>query len=1010
MSLMRRWICLPISCCCLFLTAARPLSAYEATDRWNWTATNGSTGTWGTPVTLTWSLAADGTQIPDGASLVSSDLITMLDTEFGVGPGGNNYTLRPWFSSFENSYARLSELAGLDFVYEPNDDGVNFSNSSSARGLLGVRGDIRLGGRTYGASSTTLASNYFPDYGEMLINTDRGSYFDNSPNDFLGFRNTIMHETLHGVGVSHVSGASPGFLMEPLITTGFDGPQLDDILALQRLYGDVLEKNGGNDDYASATPLGVVHTSQIAAIGLDGGDEDVLPTQTDFVSIDDNSDYDFYSFSLIESLDVAVEIVPQGASYITGPESGPTSTLDTRALSDLSLTLYDGSGVNVLAAANNNGLGGGESLSLSLDAGNYYARVSGTDNDVQLYQLTIAAAGDPDMLTWTGVAGSVWDALQTANFENDSSADVFANFDSVLFNDSAQTTAVDLAGNLNPTHVAVEGTADYTFSGAGALTGGSVTINTTGTVEWSNSGNSYSGPTLVEAGTLILSGDTSAMQSSITVAAGATLIMDSNVAGNNASEFLILPGGTLQIGRQTPNSEADVFPNNPIRVENHGQIRILDYESINGVEGTGDLIAVAELAIFVKNSYTGQTRVEAGATIQPTDDDSFGSTSGNTVVEAGGTIIARDDTFGVGTLRIDEDFVLAGAGDGNGALQITQSTSMTLGGEITIASGGATVSVSDGSSLVHTGTFDATAGRITLDIAATNVAAFSGEAIIGPGGLAKQSAGPAIFSGAAALDGPIDVEAGELIFNGSGVVAASVDVAAGASFRHDGVLTFAAASSLTGGGQIVGDTTMPGTIDPGGAGVANLSWTDALTLTSASRVLLDIGGVDAGQFDTLLVADEASLAGTLEVRAADFGGGLYEAEAGDLFTLLVAGTVAGAFDELILPDLSADLAWEFELFPDSAILAVVQAETADVNLDGRVNGADFLALQRTGAGLIGQWQREFGIGEGPDVAAAAASIPEPTTFYLASLIAGSWLLGSTRCFSRREDAPVTRAA
>lgn len=991
---MRRWICLPISCCCLCLLAAGSATAYEATDRWNWTATNGSTQTWGTPITLTWSLAADGTQIPDGASVVSSDLITMLDTEFGVGGvGGDDYTLRPWFSIFEDSYARLSELGGLDFVYEPNDDGVNFSNSSSARGLLGVRGDIRIGGRTYGDGSTTLASNYFPDYGEMLINTDRGSYFDNTPNNYRGFRNTLMHETLHGVGVSHVSGSSPGFLMEPQITTAFDGPQLDDILALHRLYGDVYEKNGGNNSYATATSLGVVHTSQVAAIGLDGGDTLVLPTQTDFVSIDDNSDDDYYHFSLLEALDVAVELLPQGALYTTGPESGATSTLDARALSNLSLTLFDGSGVNILGTANNNGAGSGETLSLSLAAGDYFARVRGAENNVQLYQLSVAAAGDPDTLTWTGAAGPMWDVVQTANFTNPQGVDVFANFDSVLFDDSAQTTAVTLVGNLNPTHVDVEGTADYTFSGDGALTGGSMTINTAGTVEWANSGNSYPGPTIVEAGTLIFSGDTSTMRSSITVAAGATLVMDSNVAGSNASTFLIHPGGTLQIGRQTPNSDADVFPNNPVLLENNGQIRVLDYESVSNVTGTGDLIAAAELTILSNNTYTGQTRVEAGAIIQPADDDAFGSTAGSTVVEAGGAIIARNDSFGVGTLRIDEPFVIAGAGDGNGALQVTQSTTLTLGGTLSIGVGGATISVSDSSSLIHNGAFNATAGPVTLDIAELNVALFSADAIIGSAGLQKRSVGPAIFTGATTIDGPLEVQQGELIFSGSGTVAAAVEVAAGASFRHDGVLSFLATSSLSGAGQVVGNTTMPGTIDPGDAAAAMLTFTDDLALTDTSRVVIDLGGAGPGEFDTLLVEGDFLLAGTLEVRAADLAGGLYDPEVGDQFKLLEAGSLSGAFDQLILPELDFPLAWELELLADAAILAVAPAELADVNLDGRVNGADFLALQQTDAGLIDLWQREFGVSPAMG-AAAAAAVPEPAAGSTAILLAGLWLLAA----------------
>ena len=288
------------------------LYAFEAHDRWNNTASNGGTGSTGTPVTITWSITADGTSIPDGTAQVDSDLIEMLDFEFGAGPGGSDYTQRPWFSIFADSFDRLSELAGLDYVYEPADDGASFTVGNF--GLLGVRGDVRIGGRPYPSSSSTLAANYYPDYAEMLINTDRGSYFDSTANNFRAFRNTLMHEALHGVGISHVDPDSPRFLMEPIISTTFDGPQLDDLLGMQRLYGDVLEKGGGNNTFASATPLGQIGELQAASIGQSGGNTMILPTETDFVSIDDDSDIDFFSFALADDLNIAIDLMPQGAS------------------------------------------------------------------------------------------------------------------------------------------------------------------------------------------------------------------------------------------------------------------------------------------------------------------------------------------------------------------------------------------------------------------------------------------------------------------------------------------------------------------------------------------------------------------------------------------------------------------------------------------------------------------------------------------------------------------------
>jgi hypothetical protein len=188
---------------------SRTAHAYIANDRWTRTATNASTGTQGTPVTITWSFAPNGTNIPGNLiGTVDSNLLSFLDTTFGVGPGGSNLTLRPWFPIFSQSFDRISALSGVTYIYEPNDDAVSFSSNNSGRGVLGTRGDVRIGGKSYGSGSNTLASNYFPDYSEMMINTDQGGFFDNTGNNYRAFRDTIMHEAMHGLGIITLSRAT----------------------------------------------------------------------------------------------------------------------------------------------------------------------------------------------------------------------------------------------------------------------------------------------------------------------------------------------------------------------------------------------------------------------------------------------------------------------------------------------------------------------------------------------------------------------------------------------------------------------------------------------------------------------------------------------------------------------------------------------------------------------------------------------------------------------------------
>ena len=116
----------------LIVLLSEPAQAYIADDRWTRTATNSNTGTQGTPITLTWSFAPDGTTIP---TLTDSNLIGFLDANFGAGPGGSDFTERPWFTFFEQAFDRLGALSGVTYIYEPNDDGRSFSQFNSARRL-----------------------------------------------------------------------------------------------------------------------------------------------------------------------------------------------------------------------------------------------------------------------------------------------------------------------------------------------------------------------------------------------------------------------------------------------------------------------------------------------------------------------------------------------------------------------------------------------------------------------------------------------------------------------------------------------------------------------------------------------------------------------------------------------------------------------------------------------------------------------------------------------------------
>ena len=396
-----------------------PFQAADS-DRWFDTATDPFNTTQGTPITLRWGIVPDGTPIPGGAvageSSNPSSLRAFMDGLHGAGVGGADLTQRPWFPIFSSSFNRWGQLAGLTYVYEPNDDGSSlYLNSggglqSGAAGQIGVRGDVRIGAHAIDgqSGSNVLAYNFFPDTSEMVLDTGNTTAFGPSAGNNLSARNIIMHEHGHGLGFSHVESSNSNHLMEPFLATTFDGPQFDDILAAQRLYGDALEKSGGNDTAVKATGLGsIVHGSTVSR-GTNADDTVVASTETDFISIDDNSDIDVFGFSVAPLSEVTLTLTPQGPAYNEGAQGGTQTTFNTAALSNLNLELLASDGTTVLATAAATGAGFAEIIAGFdlLAGGGYFARITGLDDKVQMYRLDVSAAAvpEPSVIALAGIA------------------------------------------------------------------------------------------------------------------------------------------------------------------------------------------------------------------------------------------------------------------------------------------------------------------------------------------------------------------------------------------------------------------------------------------------------------------------------------------------------------------------------------------------------------------------------------------------------------------------------
>ena len=351
---------------------------FQQTGRWTVTATDGGGLGQGTPTTLTYSFVPDGTFVPDlgiGLGSGNSALFQWLD-----GIYGNTQT---WQDLFHQVFDRWEELIGTTYVFEPNDDGAN---TNGPAGVVGVRGDVRIGAFNYqnDGNGGVLAYNNFPNDGDMIFDAF-DTFYNNTTSQSLRFRNVAAHEHGHGLGMLHVCPANQTKLMEPFISTAYNGPQLDDILNGIRHYGD---NNEPDNSIAQATDLGTFNIGGVAAVSN--------------VGIDDNTDDDYFRVGLNQPSRILFSVSPDAATYDQGPQTSACNTgtsTNYNSIQNLRITAVNASGVT-LGIANDTGTGGIETLVIDSTSGDeVFFIVDGATsvNNVQRYQVSVFIQNVPFM-------------------------------------------------------------------------------------------------------------------------------------------------------------------------------------------------------------------------------------------------------------------------------------------------------------------------------------------------------------------------------------------------------------------------------------------------------------------------------------------------------------------------------------------------------------------------------------------------------------------------------------
>lgn len=279
--------------------------------------------------------------------------------------------------------------------------------------------------------------------------------------------------------------------------------------------------------------------------------------------------------------------------------------------------------------------------------------------------------------------------------------------------------------------------------------------------------------------------------------------------------------------------------------------------------------------------------------------------------------------------------------------------------------------------------------------------------------------------GAAGLMGDVvDIDAGSAINLSDGV-----SIEAGATLTVAGTLTSA---SLTNNGgltlidttldqpvispagsvmNVIGDVTFNGAVS--GAGDIFGSGTSAfnggyspgdspaivdiehdIVFGTTNTFTIELAGLLAGEFDSLQIGGDATLAGELNVEL--LGG--FELDPQQEFMILdVAGERTGQFAGLAEGD-NVGMFGEFgglgnfgdtPLFisyeggdGNDVVLYTTPSLSGDFDSDGDVDGSDFLEWQRTDGSATGltDWQMNYGTPS--NVTASAASVPEPSSLIL----------------------------
>ncbi len=413
---------------------------------------------------------------------------------------------------------------------------------------------------------------------------------------------------------------------------------------------------------------------------------------------------------------------------------------------------------------------------------------------------------------------------------------------------TVEMLTVETGGTLN-----VDPSASFSLTGSEATTidnSGVINTNTGSDLQFAR-GVSNSGAINIDSGVSAAATDIVVTDDTTLTGGGTISLSGANpgITGNLAGLDLTVDGQTIQGQGALGRNVIDIINNGVIVANVSGETLTID-TAAGGLMNAGDIEATNSGTLAI---------------------------AGTIVNNAGGSITAQADS----TVLLDNATSINGgavSSVGTGEVRTDVSSTVSLND---VANSGSLV-VANNSDLEIEGTIT-NSGSITFDSTTIDANEIGGSIVIDPtGGVGVDLVNNGTLS--ASNGGTLDsvhnlVSNGTITVDDGTILANALGIGVGGVVEGDGVIDVD-----------TGDIMVSGLLTPGDSLTAgSLELQDGLVLDSAATV--DFGLFDLAQFDTILIAGEAALDGTLDVSLLDG----FVASATDVFDILLVDDLTGGF-------------------------------------------------------------------------------------------------------------------